>query len=146
MCPHPGTGPLLAARMARAGDLLSQMYGVQVDCYKHAEGAATLALATGMYGVEAAMVTEQDLLKLETSVLKAVWGPTRRSRAKEVLFAVLMKGHRLSPVMRAQYLSVAGLARAAHTPGTLQVCVQAVWEASGVGHFPWALWGRPGGS
>ena len=99
MCPHPCTGALLAARMARAGDLLSRMYGVQGDCYRRAEGAGTLALATGMYGVEAAMATERDLLKLETSVLKAVWGPTRRSRAKEVLFAVLLKGHRMSPVM-----------------------------------------------
>ena len=123
MCPHPGTGPLLAARMARAGDLLLRMYGVQGDCYRRAEGAATLALATGMYGVEAAMATDRDPLKLETSVLKAVWGPTRRSRAKEVLFAVLMKCHCLSLVMRAQYLSVAWLARTARTPGTLQVCV-----------------------
>ena len=55
----------------------------------------------------------------------------RRPCTKEVLFAVLLKGHRLSPVMRAQYLSIAWLARTARTPDMLQVCVQAVWEASG---------------
>ena len=60
-----------------------------------------------MYGVEVAMVQEADLMKLETAVLRAVWGTSQQSRAKEVLFAVLLKGHRASPVMRAKYLRTA---------------------------------------
>ena len=107
MSPSPDTGPLLAGRMKRAGELLSRLYGVQGDTYRKAEAAATLALSTGMYGVEVAMVREVDLMKLETAVLRAVWGTSRQSRAKEVLFAVLLKGHRVSPVMRAKYLTVA---------------------------------------
>ena len=42
------TGPLLAGRMKRAGELLSRTYGVQGDCNRRAEVAATLALARGM--------------------------------------------------------------------------------------------------
>ena len=35
-----------------------------------------------------------------------IWGPTRQSRAKEVSFAVLTKGCRLSPITRVCFLQV----------------------------------------
>ena len=96
------TRPLLACGMRRAGELLSRTYGVQGDCNRRAEAAAMPALATGMYGVEIAPVEARGLRPLETRVVTAVWGCTRRARAKEIFFAVLMKGHCLSPVMRHQ--------------------------------------------
>ena len=128
--PCAKTGPLLASRIRRAGELLSRTYGVQGDCNRRAEAAATLALATGLYGVEIAPVEARSLQSLETKVMTAVWGCSRKSRAKEILFAVLMKGHRLSPVMRHQASVAAWLTRVARTPGTLQMAVQAIWEAS----------------
>ena len=124
------TGPLLTGRFRRAGELLARTYGVQGDCNRRAEAAATLALATGMYGVEIAPVEARSLRALETKVMTAVWGCSRKARAKEIFFAVLMKGHRLSPVMRHQSQVATWLIRAARTPGSLQVAVQAVWEAS----------------
>ena len=44
-------------------------------------------------------VTDRDLMGLETMVLRAVWGATRLSRAKEVVFLVMTPGHRICPVM-----------------------------------------------
>ena len=109
--------------MKRAGELLSRTYGVQGDCNRRAEAAATLALFTGMYGVEIAPVEARSLRSLEARVMTSVWGCTRVARAKEIFFAVLMKGHRLSPVMRHQYQVAAWLIRVARTPGSLQVAV-----------------------
>ena len=68
------TGPLLAGRIQRAGELLSRTYEVQGDCNRCAEAAATLALTTGMYGVEIAPVEARVLRSLQTRVLTAVWG------------------------------------------------------------------------
>ena len=50
------------------------------------------------------------------------------SRAKQVLWAVLAPGHRVSPVWRLQYSRVLSLARRARTPGAGQVLVQAALE------------------
>ena len=71
----------------------------------------TLALAKAMYGVELADVGWRDLAKLELAAVRSLWGPTRTSRAKEVLWAVLAPGHRVSPVWRVQYSRVLWLAR-----------------------------------
>ena len=68
--------------MQRAGELLSRTYGVQGDCNRRAEAAVTLALATGMYGVEIAPVEARSLRSLETRVMTAVWGCSRMARAK----------------------------------------------------------------
>ena len=48
-----------------------------------------------------------------------------------MVFAVLMKGHRLSPLMKVSYMQVGWLIRAARRPGSLQTIMQAVWEATG---------------
>ena len=90
----------------------------------------TLALAKAMYGVELADVGSRDVARLELAAVRALWGPTRTSRAKEVLWAVLVPGHRVSPVWRLQYSRVLWLARQARTPGARQVLVQAILEGT----------------
>ena len=127
----PGTGPLLGQRMGRAGELLSRVHGVQGGRARKAEAVATLVLAVGLFGAGLADAAPTDLRALETKVLTAVWGSQRGGRAKEVVFAVLMKGHRLSPVMKVDYMLVSWLVRTARRPGSLQTVVQAVWEATG---------------
>ena len=52
-----------------------------------------------LHGVAVAPVTDRDLKGLETMVLQAIWGATRLSRAKEMVFVVVTQGHRISPVM-----------------------------------------------
>ena len=86
----------------------------------------TLALAKVMYGVELADVGSRDVAQLELAAVRALWGPMRTSRAKEVLWAVPVPGHRVLPVWRLQYSRVLWLARKARTPGAGQVLVQAI--------------------
>ena len=82
-----------------------------------------------LHGVAVAPVTDQDLLGRDTMVLRAVWGATRLSRAKEVVFVVLTPGHRISPVMHTRYERVLWMAPIAHTPGPIQILVQAIWDS-----------------
>ena len=126
-----GTGPLLQQRMERARELLSRVHGVQRGRARKAEAVATLVLAVGLFGVEVADVAAGDLRKLETMVFTAVSGSSRGGSAKEVVFAVLLKGHRPSPVMKVSYMQVSWLVRAARRPRSLPTMIQAVWEATG---------------
>ena len=68
-----------------------------------------LAVAKAMYGVELAVMGEKNLVHLERRALRAMWGPARVTRAREMLWAFLGLGHRVSPVWL-------WLARQAHTP------------------------------
>ena len=90
---------------------------------------STLVTPLSLHGVAVAPVTDRDLMGLETMVLQAVWGATRLSRAKEVVFVVLTQGHRISPVMHTRYERVLWMTRIARTPGPVQVLVQAIWES-----------------
>ena len=91
--------------------------------------ASTLVTPLSLHGVAVAPVTDRDLKGLETMVLQAVWGATRLSRAKEVVFVVVTQGHRISPVMHTRYERVLWMTRIARTPGPVQVLVQAIWES-----------------
>ena len=105
--------------MGRAGELLSRVHGVQGGRAGKAEAMATLVLAVGLYGAGLMDAAPADLRALETKVLTSVWGSQRGGRAKELVFAVLMKRHRLSPVMKVHYMLVAWLIRTARRPGSL---------------------------
>ena len=70
-----------------------------------------------LHGLGVASVTDPDLRGLETAVVRALWGATRLSRAKEIVFSVLSKGHCISPVMHTRYERLLWLARVARRPG-----------------------------
>ena len=62
-------------------------------------------------------MTYLDLRGLETAVVRALWGATRLSRDKEIVFSVLSKGHRISPLMHTRCERLMWLARVARRPG-----------------------------
>ena len=87
---------------------------------------STLVTPLALHGVAVASVTEPHLRGLETAVVRALWGPARVSGAKEVIFTVLSKGHRVSPFMHTRYERLLWLARLAREPGVTQVFAQAI--------------------
>ena len=95
--PERGTGPVLQERFARGAAILRRV-GCLPTFRMREVAIGTLALANAMYGVEVADVSSRDVARLELAAVRALWGPTRTSWAKEVLWAVLMPGHRLSPM------------------------------------------------
>ena len=84
-----------------------------------------------LHGAAIASVTDPDLRGLETAVMRALWGAMRLSRTKEIVFPVLSKGHRVSPVMHTQYERLLWLARVARPPSVTQVFTWVIWESGG---------------
>ena len=97
-----GTGPLLQTRMDRAKAILRRTGCIPV-LRQRATALGTLALAKALWGSELAEVGEADMRALDSLAAIALWGPTRVSRNREVLWSVLTPGHRVAPSWRAQY-------------------------------------------
>ena len=124
------TGPVLSRRLEAGQSALRRL--PHLSTYDRRERAIiTLVTPLALHGVAVASVTEPDLRGLETAVVRALWGATRLSRAKEIIFTVLSKGHRVSPVMHTRYERLLWLARVARRPGVTQVFTQAIWELGG---------------
>ena len=122
-----GTGPLLQTRMDRAKAILRRVGCIPV-LRQRATALGTLALAKALWGSELAEVREADMPALDSLAAIALWGPTRVSRNREVLWSVLTPGHRVAPSWRARYQRLLWLAQASATTGTVQVLVQAMLE------------------
>ena len=119
------TGLVLSRRLEAGRSALRRL--PHLSAYDRRERAIiTLVTPLALHGVAVAPVTEPDLRGLETAVVRALWGPARVSRAKEVIFTVLSKGHRVSPVMHTRYEHLLWLARLARRPGLTQVFAQAI--------------------
>ena len=91
----------------------------------------TMATPQALHGVAVASVTDPDMWRLETAVVRALWRPTRLSRAKENVFTVVCKGHRVSPILHTRYERLLWLARVARPPGVTRVVSHAFWELGG---------------
>ena len=119
------TGPVLSRRLEAGRSALRRL--PHLSTYDRQEQAiSTLVTPLALHGAAVASVTEPDLRGLETAVVRALWGPARVSRAKEVIFTILSKGHRVSPVMHTRYERLLRLARLARRPGVTQVFAQAI--------------------
>ena len=84
-----------------------------------------------LHRVAVASVTNSDLWGQKTAVLRALWGTTCLSRAKEIVFSALSKGHSISPVMHTRYERLLRLARVARRPGATQLFTRAIWASGG---------------
>ena len=124
------TGRVLSRRLEAGKSALRRL--PHLSTYDRRERAiSTLVTPLALHGVAVASVTEPGLRGLETAVVRALWGPARVSRPKEVVFTVLSKGHRVSPIMHTRYERLLWLARLARRPGVTQVFAQAIWESGG---------------
>ena len=124
------TGPVLSRHLEAGRSALRRL--THLSTYDRRERAvSTLVTPLALHWVAVAPVTEPDLWGLETAVVRAMWGAARVSRANEIIFTVLSKGHRVSPIMHKQYERLLWLACLARRPGVTQVFAQAIWESGG---------------
>ena len=108
-------GPVLSRRLEAGRSALRRL--PHLSTYNRRERAiSTLVTPLALNGVAVVSVTEPNLRGVETAVVRALWGPARVSRAKELLFTVLSKGHRVSPIMHMRYERLLWLARLARRP------------------------------
>ena len=92
------TGPVLSRRLEAGRSALRRL--PHLYTYERRERAISpLVTPLALHGVAVASVMDPEPRGLETAVMRALWGATRLSRAKEIVFTILSKGHRFSPVM-----------------------------------------------
>ena len=125
-----GTGPVLVKRLESGRSALRPLLHL-ATFDRRARTVSALVTPLALHGVAVTSVSDSHLGGLETAVLRSVRGATRLSRAKEIVFTVLTKGHRVSLVMHTRYERVCSLARTARRPGATQLFVQAIWEHGG---------------
>ena len=90
-----GTRPVLQEPFAPGAAVLRRV-GCLPTFRMREMAIGKLALAKAIYGVELADVGPRGVAWLEVAAVCTLWGLTRTSRAKEVLWAVPVPGHRVS--------------------------------------------------
>ena len=123
MCRRPAAGRSTFHRLAHLSN------------YERRERAiGTVVTPLALHGVVSASVRDPDLKGLDSAVVRALWGATRLSRAKDFVFTFFSKECRVSVIMHTRYEEVLWLARVARRPGVTQVFTQAIWESGGRPH------------
>ena len=120
--PRRGTGPLLPRRIGEAKKALNKIRTIPGGFDRKATVAAVMIVAAALFGVDAS--------SLESAIMGAIWGPSRPCRAKEIVFTLLLPGHRVPLSMVMPYRRICWLAHLARNPGTAQTVAQAIWEGT----------------
>ena len=106
------TGPVLSRHLEGVQSALRRL--PQPSTYERLERAInTLVSPLVLHGLAVASVTDQDLWGMEIAVVRAMWGATRLSRAKGIVFTFLSTGHRVCAIMHTRYERLLWLARVA---------------------------------
>ena len=116
--PKRGIGRLLKQRIADGKTALRKARVIPGGFDRKATVAAVIIVAAALFGVELADIAPRDVSSMETAIMTAIWGPSRPCRAKELVFALLMAGHRVAPSVVVPYKRMWWLAHLARTQGT----------------------------
>ena len=128
MHPKRGTGPLLTKRVQKAQTALKKSRSLPLGFDGRASIAAVMIIAAALYGVELANASKKTAAALESTVMYALWGPGRPCRSNEIVFTLLVPGHRVVPTMVIPYRRMCWLVRQASTRGTPPTIIQPAWE------------------
>ena len=133
------TGPVLSRRLEAGRSALGPL--PHLSTYDRRERAiSTMVTRLALHGVAVASVTDPDLRGFEIAVVRALWEAARVSRAKEVIFTLLSKGHRVSPLMHTRYERLLSLARLARRPVSRRSLLR-LSRSRGAAHPGRARWG-----
>ena len=95
--------PTLAPQVIKVWDHV-MLWTVRLPTFdRRATATSVKAPPVAGHGVALADVEASQLLRLETRVVRAIWGPTRMARTREVIFCLWTPGHRTLPVMCTRY-------------------------------------------
>ena len=128
--PRRVTGPLLQLRIGEAKKALKKTRTIPGGFDRKAMVAAIMIVAAVLFRVELADISRRDASSLESAIMGAIWGPSMPCRAKDIVFTLLMPGHRVATSMVIPYRRMWWLAHLARNPGTAQTVAQAIWEGT----------------
>ena len=136
-----GTGPVLRGRLDKGLAIMQRMGCLPTFSMREA-ALGTLANSVALYGVELADIEGRTLASTDTAAAKAIWGSTRCSQAKEVLWGLLAGGFYVSPLLRVQYQRMLWLARQAARRAPLRPSCRRC-SSAGICRPPWGPWAGP---
>ncbi len=85
------------ARTNDTKDVAHRVALAPLSASERGEMVATAAVPKAVYGGAVASAAQKEADGLRQAVLTAVWGPGRKLRAREVVFTLLVPGHRVDP-------------------------------------------------
>ena len=92
------------------------------------ELTSALVVQPALYGVQVGGMTAKLLNELQSACMKAVWGLTRKLRAKELVLTLLMPGHRVDPKQAAAYQCLKMLREMVCRRPELHALLRSVWQ------------------
>ena len=128
--PRRGTSPLLERRIGEAKKALKKTGTITGGFDRKATVAAIMIIAAALFGVELADISWRDASSLESAIMGGIWGPSRPCSAKEIVFTLLLPGHRVAPSVVIPYRRICWLAHLARNPGTAQTVARAICEGT----------------
>ena len=101
---------------------------------------ACLVGPIAMYGFPAGGFASKLVNSLRTAVVTALWGTKRRSRCREIVLTLFVKGHLVDPLQNASYQCLRQLRRMAEQRPETFAELERVWQsyANGGGSMRWA--------
>ena len=101
---------------------------------------STLVPPASMYGCPVAGLPQTDINSLQSAIMRALWGETRKLRCKEIVLTLLAPGHQLDPVQQIGFQCLRMFGEVLRALPELRDTVTQVWAlyASGasVAHGP----------
>ena len=104
--PERGTRPLLQRQIERSMCVCAWSHAATL--HRRSTAAGSPAPAIALHGVELADAPDIDLARLKTQIVRAIRGPARLRRAKEIVYCLLSPGYNTLPVMRMKYDKLVG--------------------------------------
>ena len=104
------------------------VHGAQGHFERRCSVVSTMITATGLHAAEIVPLQPKSLSSFETKIITTIWGPSRPTRAKEIVFCLLCVGCRIAPTLIIPYQRAVWLAKLCRTRGPSLVLAQAIWE------------------
>ena len=123
-----GTSPLVQRRIEEAKKAPKKTRTIPGGFDRKATVAIVMIIAATLFGVQLGDISQRDSGGLESAIMGAIWGPSRPCRAKEIVFVLLLPGHRVASSVVIPYRKMCWLAQLARSPGTAHTVARAIWE------------------
>ena len=124
---------VMNARTNDAKDVAHRVALAPLSASERGEMVATAAVPKAVYGGAVASAAQKEADGLRQAVLTAVWGPGRKLRAREVVFTLLVPGHRVDPSQALTYLRFRSLRRMLIARPELRATFERVWRCYAAG-------------
>jgi len=123
-----GKNTTLEDRIVHAVQVARRIAWIGLPFRVKAELTSSLVVQASLYGVQVGGLTAKLLNQLQSACMKAVWGMSRKLRAKELVMTLLLPGHRVDPKQAAAYQCLKMLRAMVSKHPEMEQVLRNVWQ------------------